>query len=344
MINTNYKKKPRLKYVLLGCGTIVIVGVAISAWFVLSLFSELDMTEVSAHHPFKSAKAKDKYLTYYEKRSQKWPVVSESRMIKTSQGETFVRISGPDEAPPLVLLASGGATSLLWIPNVKTLSETHRVYAIDNIYDFGRSVHTRAFKTPDDLMNWLDELFDVLGLGNNINLMGLSYGGWLTSKYALHSPERLNKIVLISPAAPIVNLPGEWAWRGILSAIPLKIIMKKVMVDWLFEDLVEKGDEASQILIGEFIDDAMMALKCFKFKMPIHPTVLSDDELKNIRVSTLFLVGENEKIYSAQRAVDRLNAVAPQIKTEIIPDAGHDLTIIQAELVNGKVIEFLKQP
>lgn len=47
--------------------------------------------------------------------------------------------------------------------------------------------------------------------------------------------------------------------------------------------------------------------------------------------------------YSAQEAIGRLNSVAPQIKTELIPDAGHDLTMVQAELVNEKVIEFLKQ-
>jgi hypothetical protein len=56
------------------------------------------------------------------------------------------------------------------------------------------------------------------------------------------------------------------------------------------------------------------------------------------------LVGENEKIYSAQKAVQRLNTVAPQIKAEIIPKAGHDLTFVQAEMVTRKVLEFLKQP
>jgi len=59
-------------------------------------------------------------------------------------------------------------------------------------------------------------------------------------------------------------------------------------------------------------------------------------------VPTLFLVGENEKIYSAKKAVQRLNEVAPQIETEVIPNAGHDLTIVQAEMVNRKVLEFLK--
>ena len=46
--------------------------------------------------------------------------------------------------------------------------------------------------------------------------------------------------------------------------------------------------------------------------------------------------------YSAEKAVRRLNTFAPQIKTEIIPGAGHDLTLVQAELVNRKVLEFLQ--
>lgn len=342
MTNKKNKKKPILKYTLLGCGALIIAGALILTWFILSLFSRSDTIELTPYHPFKSAKAKEKYLKYYEQRSQQWPVAYEDRMIKTAQGETFVRISGGDDAPPLVLLPSTGSPSLLWIPNIKMLSENFKVYAIDNIYDFGRSRNTQVLKTPNDLMIWLDELFSVLEPGNKINLMGLSYGGWLASQYALHAPERLNKVVLLAPAATIFDLPGEWAWRGILSAIPIKVVMKKVMVDWMFKDLAAKKDEASQMVINDFMNHALMALKCFKFKMPIHPTVLSDDELRRISIPTLFLVGEHEVIYSAPEAIGRLNSVAPQIKTELIPDAGHDLTIVQAALINKKVIEFLK--
>ena len=320
-----------------------IVGVLILTWFILSLFSESDTVNITPYHPFRSAEAKAKYIAYYETRSQKWPVDYEDLIIETSQGKTFVRISGQDNAPPLVLLASAGAPSLLWIPNVEMLSENFKVYAIDNIYDFGRSTYTKVFKTPNDLVIWLDELFSALELGNNTNLMGLSYGGWLASQYALHAPARLQKVILIAPAATIFDLPGEWAWRGILSAIPSKIIMKKVMLNWAFKDLVKKEDVTSQKIIDDIMDDAQMALKCFKFKMPIHPTVLSDDELHDLSIPVLFLVGENEVLYSAHEAIARINSVAPHIKTEIIPDAGHDLTIVQSVLVNKKVIEFLRQ-
>jgi pimeloyl-ACP methyl ester carboxylesterase len=338
------KKKPILKYSLLGCGTLTIAGALILAWFIFSLFSESDTIELTPYHPFRSVKAKERYLTYYEKRSEKWPTVYQDQMVNTSQGETFVRISGPDDAPPLVLLSSTAATTLLWIPNVEMLSENFKVYAIDNIYDFGRSRYTRAFKTPNDLMIWLDELFSALELENNINLAGLSYGGWLASQYALHSPERLHKIVLIAPAATVFDLPGEWAWRGVLSAIPMKIVMKEAMINWAFKDLAKKKDKASQMQLNDIMNDAVMAIKCFKFRMPVYPTVLSDAELRSLSVPALFLVGENEVIYSAREAVSRLSSVAPQIKTEIIPNAGHDLTLVQTELVNSKIVEFFNQP
>jgi len=224
------------------------------------------------------------------------------------------------------------------------LADQFKVYAIDNINDFGRSMPTRVFKTPEDLTTWLDELFSVLEPGNKINLIGLSYGGWLATQYALHAPERLNKVVLLAPTATISDLPGEWAWRGILSAIPIKIMMKEVMIDWAFKDLTARKDEASQMVIDDILNDAMISIKCFKFRMPVYPTVLSDEELHRINIPTLFLVGEHEVIYSAQKAIGRLNSGAPQIKTELIPDAGHDLTIVHSALVNKKIIEFLKGP
>lgn len=333
-----------LKVFLIVCGTIAAVVIAVFAWFVVSLFSEPDMTKLPAHYPFRSEGKKDQYLKYYDARAKKWPVRSDTLTIETSYGKTFLRISGPIKALPLVLLPSTSASSLIWLPNIETLSENYRVYAVDNIYDFGRSVNTRPIKGSEDMVNWLDELFTALALGDSINLVGLSYGGWLTSQYALHFPNRLCKSVLLAPTATIFPFPGEWALRGILSAIPHRFFMRKFMIEWLFEDLLKKEDDYSQTLLKEAVDDAMMGLKCFKFRMPVTPTVLEDDDLQSLKVSTLFLVGEHEKLYSAQKAVKRLNTVAPKIETEIIPNAGHDLTIVQAELVNKTILEFLKQP
>ncbi len=295
--------------------------------------------EIPAYHPFRSAEAKAEYLADYDRRAERWPVASKPRTIATFHGRTFVRVSGPDDAPPLVLLHGAGGSSLTWIPNIRALSERHRTYAVDNIYDYGRSVYTRPIEGPADFVNWLDEMFGALELGGRINLMGLSYGGWLTSLYALRHPGRLNRIVLLAPGGVVLPARREFWVRTILSRLPHRYFAKSY-VSWL----LGSKSTISHLVMERATDQLLLARRCFKRKRSVLPTVLEDEELRSIQVPTLFLVGENERLYSAQEAVQRLNSVAPHIKTEIIPNAGHDLTFVQAEMVNSKILEFLKQP
>jgi len=294
--------------------------------------------EITEYHPFKSVEAKEKFLKMYDSAAMWWPVPSETRMVDTSFGKTFVRISGPDDAPPLALLHGMSSNSMTWLTHIEALSKNYRTYAVDSIYDFGRSIYTKIPKDSNDFVNWLDELFNALDLGNCINLVGMSYGGWQTSQYALKFPERLNKIVLMAPAATVQPISSGWIIRAFLAAIPHEYFFKSFM-RWIFEDYVKKDNETAE----KVIDGVVLALKCFKTRRAPNPTVLDDNELKSIKVPALFLVGENEKLYPAEKALQRLNTAVPQIKTELIHEAGHDLIIVQSEMVNKKILEFLDE-
>jgi pimeloyl-ACP methyl ester carboxylesterase len=293
------------------------------------------------YHPFKSAEAKEQFLKAYERRAKDWPVESTNRMIKTDFGPTFVRISGPETAPPLVLLHGAGGNSLMWIPNIKELSEKFRTYAVDIIDGGGRSIYTKPIQTADHLTGWLDQLFAALQLENHINLVGLSYGGWIASQYALRFPQRHSRIVMLAPAGTVLPLSNEWIQRAVRMIQPGKEHIRDFFY-WLMEDTAKKDDLSRQMLDG-FVEDAYLSLQSFKMKPPVNPVVLTDEQWQSLKVPALFLVGRNEKIYSPSEAVERLNRVAPQIKTQIIPDAGHDLTIVQAKMVNQIILEFLKQ-
>lgn len=119
-----------------------------------------------------------------------WPVPSTMRMVHTCYGETFVRISGPEGAMPMVLLSDLGGNSLHAIPIIEALSANYRTYAVDSVYDYGRSIPCRATDSIDDVINWLDELFDARFLVD-VNLVGISYGGWMAGQYALRRLDRL---------------------------------------------------------------------------------------------------------------------------------------------------------
>ncbi len=334
------KKRSLLKKLLFGTGMTVLVFILVVIGFGIWLSSG-DENFDSSYHPFKSEQAKEEYLKLYDERVKKWPVISETKMVDTSYGQTFVRISGPDNATPLVLMHGVGGNSLQWISNVESLSKHYKVFAVDSVYDNGRSIYSKNMTSADDYVKWLDELFDELELGNSINIAGLSYGGWITTQYALKFPDRLNKIILLAPVGTVMQLSPGWIIRAISVAIPFKYFTQNFMY-WLAKDTINSGAKG-RALIEEHIDESFLAIRSFKTKKMVNPTVLTDSELQSLNVPILFIVGENEKIYSPQEVIKRLNKVAPQIKTELIMNAGHDLTMVQAETVNNLMLEFLNQ-
>jgi len=293
------------------------------------------------YHPFKSEKAKTKYLDYYDKRAETWTVSSENKYIETTYGKTYLRISGSENKPPLVLLHGDSENSLYWFRQIEEFSKHYRTYVIDNIYDNGCSIYYKDLKEPDDYVKYLDELFDSLELRNNINLVGFSYGGWLTSIYALSHPERLNKVVLISPSATVLQPRTGYLIRGISAHVfPCRYLAKKI-VYYERNGLIAQG-EKGRAIADQMIEDLVLAGKCFKKRKFVRPTVLTDSDFQNIKVPILFLVGENEVLYSAQKAVKRIKHI-PHVKAEIIPNASHCITLSQYKILNKKVLDFLQK-
>lgn len=335
------RSKAWLKGCSLGCGFLALLIALGALWISHAIRSQAGPLEITDHHPFRSPAAKERFLARYDNRGEAWPVPAETRMAETSWGQTFVRISGPAEARPLVLLPGAGGSSLQWIPNVASLSKSRRVYAVDNIYDIGRSIYTRRLTSADDFVDWLDELLTSLELEDDVSLMGLSYGGWIAGQYALRHPERLDRVVLAAPAGTVLNLSAGFIKRALLAVIPHRSFSRN-LIHWLAEDSLG-ADEATRRELEASIEDGYLGLRSFAFKQMVPPHVLSDKDLSSFDVPVLFLVGENEKIYPASAAVERLNRVSPQVETEVIGGAGHDLTLVRAELVNERVLAFLER-
>jgi pimeloyl-ACP methyl ester carboxylesterase len=226
----------------------------------------------------------------------------------------------------------------MWFPNIALLSAQYRTYALDTIGDIGLSVNRRKLTGLDDYVQWLDEVLAVLVPEDPLRLMGISYGGGLAAEYAIRFPDRLHRLVLLAPATA---LPPSFAliFRALLTLIPGTSFRKR-FYHWLLRDMVQSGG-AGRALVEQAVADWEVAERCFRPLPTIPLGVIHDNALQGLRIPISFLVGEHEKIYSPQKAVARLNRVAPQIQTEIIPRAGHDLWIVQAEIVTRTILDFL---
>jgi hypothetical protein len=78
------------------------------------------MTHTSA---FKTPEGEAAFLAAYEAIMELWPVPYEEIEILTRFGMTHVVISGPKDAPPLVLLHGQCGTLTMWATNVADWSK-----------------------------------------------------------------------------------------------------------------------------------------------------------------------------------------------------------------------------
>jgi pimeloyl-ACP methyl ester carboxylesterase len=240
----------------------------------------------------------------------------------------------------LVLLHGYWATLTMWSLNVADLSKNHRVYAIDVMGQPGRSIPGEPIRTAADYVEWLTATLDGLGL-DGISLMGMSYGAWLGLSYAIAVPARVHKLVLLSPAASLVPLVRQFSLRGTL----MLLCPTRFTVRWFMRWLGASPGNATIRRVTDTVVDLMwLGLKHYRFQretLRVIPTVFSDGDLRAMRVPTLLLIGDHEVIYGPDRALARARQVIPELEGELVPNTSHDMTFVQHQLVDARILAFL---
>lgn len=85
------------------------------------------------------------------------------------------------------------------------LSQQYRTYAVDIIGEMNKSVPTRPIRSRREFNDWITDLFSGLQI-ENACIVGNSNGGFFALNAALHLPEKVEKLVLISPAATFIQM------------------------------------------------------------------------------------------------------------------------------------------
>ena len=135
--------------------------------------AEMAMSHSSA---FRTPEGQAAFLAAYDAAMKMWPVPYEALEIPTRFGMTHVIVSGPEDAPPLVLLHGYWATSTMWSPNIADFSKEYRIYAIDVMGQPSKSIPNEPVRNAADYVTWLTATLDALHLGR-ISLVGRTRSG-----------------------------------------------------------------------------------------------------------------------------------------------------------------------
>lgn len=280
------------------------------------------------------ASHREDYRRAYEDSLSLWPIPYTTTLVDTGYGSTHVVISGADAGAPLVLLHAASLSAVQWYAQAAELGSRHRLFAIDIMGDIGLSTQTGPIHSRDDAATWLAQVMDALGV-EKAALIGSSFGGFLCANLAVSNPERVQAMVLLSPAAtlqPFSTAAKIFIRLGSLVPLPSTVRpgLRAMMGGALPNERIVRQMEAG--VAGFRYDHA-----------GIFPSEIPDADLRRVRCPTLVVVGEDERIYDASAAVHRAKSLIAGVCAHVVPGLGHLPGLQDAPLVNALTTKFLDQ-
>jgi pimeloyl-ACP methyl ester carboxylesterase len=238
---------------------------------------------------------------------------------RSVQADGFdIRYAEAGEGAPLVCLHGAGGLRLTRAHEL--LAASHRVIAFE-APGFGNSpVNDRTASLPE-LAGTMLRATTALGL-ERFNLLGQSFGGKLALWLAVQDPERLDALVLASPAAILVNprpLPPPEELAAILYAHP----ERQPAVAPFPPEVEAKQRALVNRLIGPPRDPAL------------------EQAMRTLEVPTLVLFGTEDRLTPPE--LGRVyREIMPSSHLVIVYDAAHAVYADRPEAFAAIVTEFLE--
>jgi pimeloyl-ACP methyl ester carboxylesterase len=269
-------------------------------------------------------------MAIYDAKLAQWPTPYETRYVDTSYGKVHVIISGLENAPPVLLLNAGQMAGWSWITNAGALNENYRTYAIDTIGEPGKSELSDINHYPKNGAAWSDllvEITDELGVEKAF-VVGASNGGFMALNYAIHYPERIEKMVLLGSMG-LTPSTNENILRITFSQMfPLKWVQDNTIL-WSFGDTPE--------LRAQIDEWFRLVFQTAPQESP--PITMKAEELQQVRVPTLAVLGTEDQLMGDLEAVKALASNVQGIKIVEI-GASHLMGMEAPETCNKLILEF----
>jgi pimeloyl-ACP methyl ester carboxylesterase len=277
------------------------------------------------------------------------------RRVSWSRGETQILETG--EGSPVLLVHGGLDNAFGWAAILPALARTRRVIAVDLP---GHGLADPFDYTGVDLLDlaqtFLGDVLDALELPV-VDVVAHSVGGLLGAAFALGSPLRVSRLVLVGAPAGVKRPNAPLQLR--LMGLPL---VGQMIGRLLLSNPTRDSDRKfwGQVLVvhPERLDDAYLdadvasqrrnsashlsLLHCVLDAGGVRRRLMLGERWDMLEVPTVLLWGERDAFLPAT-AGDTIAARNPNLHLVRIPDAGHVPWIDNPERVLGEIERFLAE-
>ena len=244
-------------------------------------------------------------------------------------------VTGPEDAPTLVLSNSLGTTLRMWDPQIDALAERFRVVRYDT-RGHGESDTPHGPYSIDEVGGDVIDLLDHLGV-ERAHFAGLSLGGMTGMWLGICTPLRIDRLVLLC-TSPLMGPPEMWRDRSrTVREEGTQAIVDGTLERWLTEDYRANHDISwlREMFVG--ISDEGYAHCCSIIE---HMDLTAN--LPQIDAPTLVIGGAQDPATPPPEHAARIAAAVVGSRLEILDPGAHLINIERPDAVTQLIIEHLE--
>ncbi len=255
--------------------------------------------------------------------------------------------------PPLVFVHGLSGSWPNWLEQLPVLAAERRVIAID-LPGFGHSPMPRERITISGYARLLDGLLDALAI-DAAAVVGNSMGGFISAELAIAFPQRVERMVLVSPAG-LSTFRDRRASRALPALKRLELLVAAYTA-WVASksDMVSKRPLLRQATLGLVTAHpgrlpAALAAEQVRgagkpgFVQALEANLSYDfrDRLPEIACPTLIVWGDRDRVITVRDA-DIYAELIPGSRKVVYQDTGHIAMVERPAAFNALLKEFLSE-
>ena len=246
-------------------------------------------------------------------------------------------LSGPEDAPVVMLSHSLACSLVMWRPQMVVLESAFQVLRFDTRGHGGSEAPTGAYSL-EQLSADAVGLLDALNI-ESVHFVGLSMGGMIGQCLALDYPDRLNSLALCDTAA-IMPEETQPIWQQRIDAAGeagMDGQVDETLERWFRPEFLQLNPPEVDMIRRQILATPVAGyIGCCEAIRRLQYL----DRLAQITLPTLIMVGEEDP-GTPVAASEAMHARIAGSKLVILPEARHLSNIEQAEAFNTALMDFL---
>jgi pimeloyl-ACP methyl ester carboxylesterase len=260
----------------------------------------------------------------------------------------FVEIDGvrmhyrdEGEGPIVILLHANYSSLFMWEPWVAALRDRYRVIRLDLPAHGLTGPEPSGNYTLERIQQLFEKFVDEKGL-ERFTVVGTSIGGTVAMRYTADHPDRIERLVLISPGSLEPRVRGRTTPANVPKAADLlAYILPKSFTRFMLTNDYGDPERVSDAVVDEWYEMWMREGNRLAMLNLLRQYVSGgvEDKIRAVSVPVLLIWGEKNKRVPLALAYETKNLLvnSPEVRLEVLPGIGHML-VQEAPEASSKLI------